>query len=304
MTNSDACWQDSERFLAGDMDAAERTTFLRHAAQCPDCSGLVELDERFRHKRVDDDDTALTVGEGARLRGAVLRELRARTVRRRWLPRYARAAAAALLLVAAGFAAGRGLARSPADNAAALLRRIQDVARRNQTVADVANSPYILTNVAFSRVNDTEVSVSFDATSHLEVTADRSDPLVRELVVQAVLNQSAIGSRLEAIDYAGDVRDRAVVKALQIAMLNDPNAAVRLKALTALAPHKNEPAVQASLIEVLKTADSVPMRLQAIDYLVDGRVDKEAIRGALPRLQAIGDEATLVRANAYLQGGL
>jgi hypothetical protein len=93
-----------------------------------------------------------------------------------------------------------------------------------------------------------------------------------------------------------DISQNAFLK-----MLNDPSVAVRLKALTTLAAYKQDPEVQAAFLEILKTAESVQMRLLAIDYLVESRVDPTVMRDALRHLRPTEDAAALVKASAYLQ---
>jgi len=300
---ADPCRQRARHFLAGEMTASEQETFLRHARTCETCDSLVRLDAELREAPPSAPLTAL---ESNSVRVAVLRRLRSdrerRSTRR---PRWALAAslaAAAVLLLAVGVAAGRLWARRTAGpNSETLTALITQAAIGSRTLAEIENSPYSFTNVAFRVVNDERVMVSFDVSRHLELTAHRSDPLVRQLVVQAVLNPSPVGSRLKAISYAEGIADRAVVDALRRAMLDDSSVAIRLRALAALAPRKTDPEVQSALLTVLATSDSVPLRLQAIDYLVEGRVDPQKMRAALATLDPVDDAAALVKASGYIR---
>jgi hypothetical protein len=294
----DRCQQQAERFLAGELGPSEARDFIRHARLCEECGAVVELDAELRGSSAPD---VLAAVEGDGLRSSVMRELRRQQVPRSHRPAWMPMAAAAMLALGVGLAGGRlwSSAASEADDRP-LARLIQEAALDTRTLADVENSPYMFTNVGFRAVDDTRVAIGFDVSTHVELTANRSDPLVRQLAVQAVLNPSPVGARLDAIAYAGGVPDRAVMNALRVAMLNDQNLAVRLKALEALAPYKNDPEVQAALLMVLTTADSVPMRLQAIDYLVAGSVDPQAMREAMRELHPVEDRAALVKASAYV----
>ncbi|HET9385345.1 MAG TPA: hypothetical protein VFO67_09370 [Gemmatimonadales bacterium] len=301
----DRCQRWSEQFLAGEMTALEHEAFLRHARSCEACNSLVLLDAELR---VAPPVSRLTAAEGDGVRRSVLRQLHALQERRQAAGQRPRGvgtallAAAAVLLVGVGMVVGRfwaGAARG--EDGEALTGLIKQAALGSLTLADVENSPYVFTNVAFRSVDAEQVAVSFDVSRHLELTAHRADPLIRQLVVQAVVNPSPIGSRLKAISYAEGVADRAVMDALLIAMLDDPSAEVRLRALAALAPHKADPEIQSALLTVLTTSDSVPMRLQAIDYLVKGRVDPQRLRSAVSMLDPEEHAALLVRASGYLQ---
>ena len=305
------CQELSERFLAGDLRALERATFLAHARTCEACADIVAADAELRSAPVD----CLTVLEGGSVRAAVLRELRREAgtgdlagrgprtgpagLRNSWLP----LAAAAVVLLAAGIWTGRAWAPSgdaAGDADTSFASRLQTAALDRRTLADLENSPYQFTNVTFRPAGSEQVAVGFDVTTHVELTAGKSDPLVRELVVQAMLNPSPIGARLTAIGYAEGVQNSEVLKALRIAVLNDPNVAVRLRALEALAPFKQDPEVQSTLLMVLTTSDSVPMRLQAIEHLIEGRVDKQAMRDALSTLDPAKNRPALIKASDYL----
>ena len=299
----DPCQQRAEQFLAGELGLLDGQAFLAHARTCATCAGVVAQDAELRALRPD----GLSVLEGDGLRGSVLRELRAGARLRQgyggqaplsWMAVAVRAVAAVLLL-AVGVAAGRLWAGSADERP--LADHIQQAALDGRTLADVQNSPYTFTNVAFQPLGDDQLVVGFDVSTHVEVTARRSDPLVRQLAVQAMLNPSSLGSRLKAIGYAEGVEDRAVMQALRIAVLNDPDTAVRLRALDALAPYTSDPDVQSTLLSVLGTSGSVPMRLRAIDYLVKSEIDPQKMRVAVASLDPVADAAALVKAAAYIR---
>jgi hypothetical protein len=301
----DPCQRWARQFLAGEMTPLEHETFLRHARTCETCDSVARLDAELRSTPPA---ARLTALEANSVRASVLSQLRTNRDRRKSTDRKARwavaasLAAAAVLLLAIGVAAGRLWPRAAGgEDGEALIALITQAAVGSRTLADVENSPYVFTNVTFRAEGAERVGVSFDVSRHLELTAHRSDPLVRELVVQAVLNPSPVGSRLKAISYAGSVADRAVIDALRIAMLDDPSADVRLRSLAALATHKTDPEIQAALLRVLTTSDSVPMRLRAIDYLVEGGVDPQKMRAAIATLDPVDHAAALVKASSYLR---
>src|SRR5688572_6134649 len=205
--NSDRCQELSERFLAGELRPLEREAYLAHVRTCEACTDIVAADAELRSAPVD----RLTVLEGDSVRTAVLRELRRESVTRDLVARGPRSgatalrsswlpfAAAATVLLAAGVWTGRAWAPSggaAGNDDTSLASRIQQAALDQRTVADLENSPYQFTNVTFRPMGSEQVAVGFDVTTHVELTARKSDPLVRELAAQAVLNPSPIGARL------------------------------------------------------------------------------------------------------------
>jgi hypothetical protein len=297
-------WQRQvKRMLAGELAGPGLAALHEHAKGCEECAGLIEMAAALDAAEPE----PLSLADSVAIRSGVLRELRRGSTQvPEWSVwsraiRPALAVAAAFVLLAGGFAAGRTWVPAGDRGTAALIEGIERIAGRNRTLADVENSPYALSDVSLDPLDDQRVTASFDVTRHVSVTADRSSPIVRELVVQAVLNPGGVGPRLKAIGYAADMRNDQVKDALRIAMLNDPSVPVRLRALEALAAYKGDSDVQAAFLQVLTTSDSVQMRLLAIDYLVDTRVDPAAMRDALEHLDPSTHAAALVKASAYLK---
>ena len=169
----------------------------------------------------------------------------------------------------------------------------------NLEVSDSEGSPYAYTNVTFGEPRDGTLVLSFDVTRHMRIERSKDDPLVREILVQSLLNPSPVGTRLEAIRHAGRMIDPKVREALVLTMLNDPNQAVRTRALEILGEHDREPEVQSALLAVLRGEESVQMRLMALDRLAAGGLEEERFDLMMDELDRRDDRALLVRAASY-----
>jgi hypothetical protein len=91
---------------------------------------------------------------------------------------------------------------------------------------------------------DGVVTLAYDVATHVEVARPLEHPLVRELLVEALLDPASSASRLRAV--AGTLPDPAVRQALVAAMLHDPSLGVRLKAQEVLAQEPADPQLQAA----------------------------------------------------------
>jgi len=286
----------------------------RHLAGCPSCAELLGL-----HAELiawEDDQPAPTELEDSRLRRRVIaaleresgddRSAAARPARRR--TSRALAAAATLLLALAGaFAAGRltsggGSGRpAPGDLPASLGDRLavsegfgdsllQPIAASlrasgsGPAFADAENGhgPFSFDNVQLREVDGDRVRLGFDYSIHLEVERPRTDPLVTEVLIHAILEGGSLGTQLKAIDA---IEEPALTPRLRRAlirtMLHDESAPARQAALERLLPDAAAPDVESALLDVLEHEPSVHMRLLAIDALAAGGVPRHRLEQAV-----------------------
>jgi hypothetical protein len=206
-------------------------------------------------------------------------------------------------MAALAFAGGLFWNARSGDPAGVVLRQISTEARQNKNLSDVEESPFLYSNVSISRAGGERVSLSFDVTTHVDVEADRDDPLVKEVLIQSLINPSPVGTRLKAISYAEQIHNPELKQAVVLSMLSDPNVAVRLKAQSILRSFGPDAEIQAAVLEVLRKEESVQMRLQALDYLAETKVSPEKVRAIVPELQSEQDSAVLRKAAAYVRGG-
>ncbi len=108
-----------------------------------------------------------------------------------------------------------------------------------------------------------------------EITGRVDDEDVRQLLLRAAKDADDPGIRLDSVEMLNGQNDSEVREALLYSLRNDPNAAVRLKALDALRQFASDPAVRATLRSVLERDDNSGVRSEAINVLVplDRKVD-------------------------------
>lgn len=301
-----------ESLLADELAEDERKALDIHLDECTDCRQIVQLHRdlteagpELAHAAQQDLDA---------LRHAVLMQSAAhRPPRTHWRPNVAflnrrierplAALAASLLLLAVGAGLGRFWpASAPVDlDRQDIVREISDMAASHRQLADVENSAFIYSNVAFRKLDEGRVALNFDVTTHVESVEPLDSPLVREVLVQSLLHAEpdSLGSRLKAISYAESSMDAKVRDALVLAMHGDENLAVRLKALSILSNLPRSPLTEAAFLQTLREDESVQMRLLALDYLANQGVDPGLIRRTIEEAGKESNPAVLLQAASY-----
>ncbi len=298
-----------EPLLRNELSPEQSEGLLAHLEQCGSCEEHFDLLQRLMTEQIIPEPDELSL---ARVRGEVLRTLRAEPRAtagsgRNWW-RFAAAGFAAVitggLLLYGGYRLGMERVVSPAsgletarldDGEAQLTSQIHRAALRSRDRQDLENSPYLYSNVQVRKLGEGRLALSFDVSRHLDLDLQRDDPLVNEVLVQSLLHDRAVGSRLKAISVADERVDDRLTSALIRTMLNDPNLAVRLKAETKLLQGAPAPELVDALVEVLQKEESVAMRLDAIDYLTRHEVSHDVLRNAVDEGVSQGREAVLVR---------
>ncbi|MFN7940793.1 MAG: zf-HC2 domain-containing protein [Thermoanaerobaculia bacterium] len=307
-----------DRAQVEDLAPAERDRLLEHLESCEACSEVFDLLGRVRGEA---DLSGPSAEELAGVRHAVLAELgspaRPASRRRptaaggRWR-RMALAAGLGLVLVGGGVALGLRLAAPGRAGASAagrgalsddrqLAAAIREAAVRNRRFEDVENSPFVYSNVAIEKAPGERLRLSFDVARHLDLELAESDPLASEILVQALVESSAIGTRIQVIGLAGEAMSPKVKRAILVAMGSDENLGVRLSAQAKLAAAGDDPEISAAMLAVLEKEPSVQMRLAAIDYLTRNHVHPEVLERAIGAGPEAGEGAVYVRAQPYLR---
>jgi len=304
-----------ERMLAEEIADADRDRLLTHAQSCAPCRQYVELHHRLLGSELDVE--LPTDEEFGAMRRAVFEGIggaRGRPAGSSWgmigeffqlmmqRPAYAGALAALLLvMLGAGFGVGQQWGQpTTSPELTGLLPQIDREASQNLDGLDLEGSRYLFSNVTFDDRGDGRLALSFDVTRHMELSRPKSDPLVKEILVQSLINPGPIETRMSAIGYAGQMVDDKVKQALIVSMLNDPNQAVRLRAQEILSTHKNDPEIQSAMLVVMRGEESVQMRLQALDQLATSDFSRERFGQAVEDLSWQDDRALLVRAANYM----
>ena len=145
------------------------------------------------------------------------------------------------------------------------------------------------------------VNLSFDVTTHVDTERPKNDPLVKEVLAQSLLNPSSLGTRLKAIRFAGTIFELKIKEALLFSLQNDPNIAVRLKAMSTLVNIKNDREITDVFIDILGTEESVQMRLMAIEYLAQSDMNKDKIEKTIMESDRPVDTPIKLKMNEYLK---
>jgi hypothetical protein len=288
-----------KKLLAGELALHEKEALLGHGRQCKDCRELITLNASLTSCALEVPGE-LDLND---LRLSVLRSLRRREsfpgpgIWARLVSAPALGLGIAASLLVAGFAIGY-FWQAKENVTSVLLAQIRREARENKQLADVEASPYTYSNISFNNTGASGVALSFDVTTRVDLTAAKDDPLVKETLIQALLNQSPVGTRLKAISFAENLMGPELKEALLFSMLNDPSVAVRLKAQSILALQKQDPEIQSAFLKILRQEDSVQMRLAALDYLID-QLKPETLKRVIQELRSEEDAPIRARAAAY-----
>ena len=146
--------------------------------------------------------------------------------------------------------------------------------------------------------DDGEIELVYDLVRPVRLKARTDDARMRKLLVQAILNGGNPGVRLDAINVletsgrpapAGDVK-----QALLGALVSDPNAGVRRRALEVLQKLPFDEDIKNALIFVLAHDDNPGLRVAAMNYLtafaVDGDIPEKEYRDILDAGREAGRE--------------
>lgn len=272
-----------ENLIAGELDDRGRDELALHVAECADCCEIYDFHGRLADVELDEPRPE----DLAAMRAAVLSRLDRGARAAGVVPFPARRPGASLRLAAVaatvvlgvgvgGFLAGQRGASRPLE--ASLLADLDEIAASNHSFADAERSPYLYSNVRLRPGADGSVELSFEVSTHVEVRRPVHDPLVKEVLVQSLMDRTSVGARLDALDLAPGVMDPKVRQALVHTLLRDPDQAVRLRASTVLAEQPASPELVAAFVGVLGNDESVQMRLLAVDYLGASGMSPEALR--------------------------
>jgi hypothetical protein len=305
-----------EQYVAGEAAPSELEVMREHANSCADCRYLMELHEEL--SLATEEVPQPSEAHFQSMRAAVLRQIpregHRATERKKafggfwrslWAQPVLRPALAFILVVAligGGFLVGRLSAEPPVFDETLMVQEINRQASLDKGLAGYWDSPFVYSNVKF-RPHNGAVALSFDVTRHMDLETAADSPLAREIMLHAILDPSAMGSRLDAIELAPRTMDAKLKEVLVFTLLNDPSFPVRLKALEVLARYAKDPAVQDALLLSIGQDPSVQIRFLALEFLAGQGVDPDSIRRAIGEVSSETDRAVLRRVDE-LTGGL
>ncbi len=284
-----------QEYIAGEASAERLEPLRAHAERCPECSRVMEAHEELLRRMKDipepsEDrfrDMRASVIAGIRREGRE-RAGRAEPARPfgwglwvRLAPRPAFAAAAAVVLLAGGFALGRLSSPPAALTESLLLREINMQASMDKGLSTYWDTPFVYSNVSARKLGGQRVSLSFDVTQHVDVNSNLDSPLAKEVLLHAILDSQSMGSRFEAMELAREDMDPKIEEVMIFTLLNDPSLPVRLGALDILKNHASDPDVRDALLKSVGQDPSVQVRFLALECLAGQHVDPGVIRRAI-----------------------
>ena len=186
--------------------------------------------------------------------------------------------------------------RIPSD----FIQQIDYTAQQNQSLSDIKNSPYTYSNIEIKNIDDQQIRLGFNVSTYIELTRDKNDPLVGEILAQSIINSHQTGARLNTISYAEKLIDPKLKETLIYVLLSDPDLAVRLKSLDILTQYANDSQIQEAFLSVLKNEESVQMRLLVVDFLTSNKVDTNLIVKELSTATTRINQPVMVKAQEYI----
>jgi hypothetical protein len=182
-----------------------------------------------------------------------------------------------------------------------LLTNIQNKALENQSLQDVDKSPFIFTDVRLKKENLDHIHLTFNVTTEVKYSGHINDPLIKDVLTQALVNYTNDGYRLDAVLLSSKFTDTKIKEALIYSLHYDENPAIRSNALDVLAEMDFEPIIQNALIKVLREEEQVNMRLKVIDVLAQKNIkiqDYEKI--FRERIEKDNNSSVQIKAKHYL----
>jgi HEAT repeat protein len=211
------------------------------------------------------------------------------------------AAAGLLAAVAAGsFFAGRLTSPRSETLHSRLLGELYRDAARDGGPADAGNSKYVLSDVSLRELEDGRLDLGFNVTTRVRVRERPDVPLVREVLLQSLLNDEKTSSRIKALSDLEALPEAQAVEALVFTLHHDPVPAVRASAFDILASFPGDPAIESAMLRTLREDVSVELRLRALDALAGRKADPARIRQSIEAGPADSRPALLFRASKLL----
>lgn len=289
-----------QRLIAGEIKKADEEKLRKHTERCQDCKELVETHYQIKTGVFDfsePDDEEFTkvrqnVLRGIRSKRAARGISRYRNLADRFtyiLTRPAFAVSFSMVLFLAGFFLHSWISQSQYSDRSDLIKQLKYTAQQNTELQQTESSPYIFNDVRIRNVNGGEVALGFNVSTHLEIVRDKNDPLVKEVLAQAVLNPAPLGNRLKAISYSEQIMDSKIKEALILTMLSDDNLAVQIKAMSSLAAYPFDSQIEDAFLKILKESDQAQLRLMAIDYLTHNLSSEQPLQEIVKNLNDAKD---------------
>jgi hypothetical protein len=298
-----------QRYIAGEISPADLDSLYHHCQSCPDCGQLWEVHSNLAAAGEElpqpPEDGLLTMR--ANVLAQITRDERVQGTqtgarRIRWwdLGAQLRAHPAAAWPVAAALAvvsivAGRLSVSGPETGESGIMREISQQASRQEGLIDYWDAPLSYSNVDARPVEGGNLDLSFDVSRHVRLVTPMDSPVASEVLMYAILEPSAVGSKMKAmaVAMAPEIMDPKIKEALIFTMHYDPNLAVRMEAMSVLSKSPYDAVIQKAFLTTLRGDGEVQMRLQALEYLAEKQVNMNTLRRAIELPQLESDIAVL-----------
>ena len=294
--------------ISSGLDEKETTFLTEHTKRCQACSDLLKVHENIERNK--ESIPIPTKDEFRVMRQNTLRQIRLSESSKfdvmldRLKGFFTRAEFAyglALLFlifsIYSFYSSDKNQDRIPSD----LIEQIDYTAQQNQTLSDIENSPYTYSNVEIIEKDNQQIHLGFNVSTYIELIRDKNDPLVKEILAQSIINSPQTGTKLSTIAYTEELLDPKLKETLLYVVQNDPELAVRLKALNILTKYANDGQIQEAFLSLLKNEESVQMRLIALDYLTANKIDTSLIVKELNKATTRNNQPVLIEAQKYIK---
>lgn len=288
-------------------DAEKKEKLLAHSKNCPECAELISMHKSLGANKgwmIEPADTDFLA-----LRRDVIRKIRLQESKGTntsflikiiaFLRQPALAYSMAFLLTIGAFILGQRWAQGPTAAEPGILQEIDYTAESHFNLEQVKNSPYLFSDVRVQAMDDQQITLSFNVSTHLEMTRSIDDPLVRDILAQSIINPQSEAYRLNYISYSERIIDPKIKEALLFTLENDSDLPVRLKAMTALLGYAKDDQIEEAFLKILRQEESMQMRLLAIDYLTQNKIDEHTLERELGAATTQNNTAILMKARAY-----
>jgi hypothetical protein len=273
-------------YLYGELEFTQEEEFEQHVSECAVCDRALTREKAW-HSSVNAERTDVPLELLAACRNELSAAIasagpgRKTTGWRDWMgsfrfggPQLSMRLAVASFLVFIGFSAGRYIDQNGLPGGLRL------------NTADMG-----VINPSSARIRDIEpaennrVRVIFD--QEHSITGPVDSETVRRLLLLATTDESDPGIRMDSVEILNGQAGSDVRDALLNTIRHDSNAAVRLKAVQALAGFRDDDLVRDGLVYVLQHDENAGVRSQAIDALAPAHGSSKISAELADALQAV-----------------
>jgi anti-sigma factor RsiW len=284
-------------YVYGEMEDGARQELEQHLALCTECAAELQRIREFQAAL-----PALSAGEPSpnfldasriKLQESLNRAKPAGLWRRLFYnpaTRFGFSPALAAVIFVIGFAGGAGVT----------YRRAAGQAPAEPVIAEspVQTSPVSGIQSISQEPASNQISIRYDTVSTQQTQGPINDERIQQLLLFAARNTYNSGVRLDSVDLLTQNPEGSNVReTLMYALRYDSNAAVRVKALSALKPYvKQDIRVRNTVLEALLNDSDPEIRAEALRSVQPVRADTN-VRAVLHRL-AQTDESKNIRSQA------